>query len=76
MATTTHNTATDYGTTTPRKNGIMGPLIAANNALHFASSVIVMSIAAYFIAKFPHNTHLVYWVSIVRLILSTYHDID
>jgi len=37
-----------------------------------------MSIAAYFISAFPHNTHIVYWVSIVsaELLLSSHSLFD
>jgi hypothetical protein len=43
--------------------------LGLNHWLHWASSIIVMSIAAYFIAKFAHNQHLIYWVTIVRCCL-------
>ncbi|KAH8728315.1 hypothetical protein GQ44DRAFT_757278 [Phaeosphaeriaceae sp. PMI808] len=66
MAEATHAN-TDYGTATPRSNKLHRPLIIANNALHFVSSIIVMSIAAYFIKNYGHNTHLVYWVSIAAI---------
>ena len=36
-----------------------------NHWLHWISAIIVMSIAAYFIAKFSTNTHITYWVTIV-----------
>ncbi|KAF2033058.1 hypothetical protein EK21DRAFT_86498 [Setomelanomma holmii] len=58
---------TDYGAPAVRSNKMHRPLIMANHALHFVSSLIVMSIAAYFIHNFPHNTHLVYWVSIAAI---------
>lgn len=41
--------------------------LTANNVLHWISSIIVMSIAAYFISKYRHNTHLVYWVTIAAI---------
>jgi hypothetical protein len=59
-----HDTS-DYGTATNRSNRLHRPAILANHALHWASSVIVMSIAAYFIDKFSHNTHLIYWICVV-----------
>jgi len=64
MARTTANT--DYGAPAARSDK-MRPLLTANHALHLISSIIVMSIAAYFIAHFNHNTHLRYWVAVVRL---------
>jgi hypothetical protein len=57
----------DYGNVAERSNRMHRPAIIANHALHWASSVIVMSIAAYFIDKFSHNTHLVYWISLVSV---------
>jgi hypothetical protein len=56
---------TDYGAPTARANKFHLHMIIANHTLHLISSLIVMSIAAYFIANFNHNTHIVYWVSIV-----------
>jgi len=38
-----------------------------NHWLHWISAVIVMSIAAYFIAKFHTNTHITYWVTIAAI---------
>src|SRR5689334_17886395 len=61
-----HN-ANDYGAPAARSNKLHRPLLLANNVLHFISTLIVMSIAAYFIHKFKKNTHLVYWVTIVRV---------
>jgi hypothetical protein len=63
---------TDYGaTTTPAREGkLHRPLILASHALHLISSLIVMSIAAYFIAKHRDSTHLRYWVALVSLITS------
>jgi hypothetical protein len=66
MARTTHAPTSDYGAPAAQPNKLLRPLLTANNVLHFISSVIVMSIAAYFIANYNRNTHLVYWVSIVR----------
>ncbi|KAH7079947.1 hypothetical protein BKA63DRAFT_436634 [Paraphoma chrysanthemicola] len=65
----THDTTanTDYGAPAVRSNKLHRPLIMANHALHFVSSLIVMSIAAYFIHNFSKNTHLVYWVSIAAI---------
>ena len=59
-----HNT-NDYGTSAGTSNKLHRPIILANHVLHWISALIVMSIAAYFISAFPHNTHLRYWVSIV-----------
>ncbi|KAF2276390.1 uncharacterized protein EI97DRAFT_458326 [Westerdykella ornata] len=58
----------DYGTAAaPRSNKLHRPLILANHFLHWSSSVIVMSISAYFVAKFSHNTHLIYWLTIAAI---------
>lgn len=60
-------TQTDYGAPSPRRSTttLTRPLLTATHLLHFASSIIVMSIAAYFIANFPpNNTHLRYWVAV------------
>lgn len=57
---------TDYGSPAVRSNRLHRPLLAANHALHLASSLIVLGISAYFINDFTHNTHLRYWVAIVR----------
>lgn len=59
------NTVSDYGAPSTRSSKILRPLILANHALHWISSIIVMSIAAYFIAHYRHNTHLRYWISVV-----------
>jgi len=61
------HTTNDYGSTAVRSNRMHRPAILANHALHWVSSVIVMSIAAYFIDKFSHNTHLVYWISVAAI---------
>jgi len=58
------HTGTDYGTAVNRSNKMHRPLLLANHLLHWISSLIVMSIAAYFISKFSHNTHLRYWVGL------------
>lgn len=55
----------DYGAPAARSSKIHRPLILLNHVLHWISSIIVMSIAAYFIAHYRHNTHLVYWISVV-----------
>lgn len=62
-----HNS--DYGAPVDRTARMHRPLLLANHILHWISSLIVMSIAAYFISKYHarRNTHLIYWVSIVRL---------
>jgi hypothetical protein len=63
-----HNSATtDYGaTTSPRPaNKLHRPLTLANHVLHWISSLIVMSIAAYLISKYRHNVHMRYWVALV-----------
>lgn len=57
---------TDYGTPVLRSNRLHRPLLAANNALHLISSVIVLGISGYFINDFTQNTHLRYWVAVVR----------
>lgn len=58
--------ATDYGAPAVRSNRLHRPLLAANHALHLISSLIVLGISAYFIHEYSHNTHLVYWVALVR----------
>lgn len=55
---------TDYGTAVNRSNKMHRPALLANDVLHFISSLIVMSIAAYFIAAYGHNTHIRYWVAL------------
>ncbi|KAF3002477.1 hypothetical protein E8E13_005524 [Curvularia kusanoi] len=58
---------TDYGSPAVRSNRLHRPLLAANHALHLASSLIVLGISAYFINDFTHNTHLRYWVAIAAV---------
>lgn len=65
MARTHHSN--DYGSSAPARSNSLRPAILANHVLHWVSSIIVMSIAAYFIAKWPHNAHLRYWVSIAAI---------
>lgn len=57
---------TDYGTPVARSDNIYRPILIANHALHFSSSIIVLGISAYFINNYTHNTHLRYWVALVR----------
>ncbi len=57
--------ASDYGTAAGTSNKMHRPAILANHILHWISSIIVMSIAAYFISAFSHNTHIIYWVTVV-----------
>ncbi|KAH7394742.1 hypothetical protein BKA66DRAFT_455687 [Pyrenochaeta sp. MPI-SDFR-AT-0127] len=57
----------DYGAPATRSSKFHRPLILANHALHWISSIIVMSIAAYFIAHYRHNMHLRYWVSVAAI---------
>ena len=64
-------TANDYGTPGPVGASKMRPLLTALHALHLISSIIVMSIAAYFIAHWKSNTHLRYWVALVSLLSPT-----
>jgi hypothetical protein len=54
-----HGTS-DYGTAAGTSNKMHRPAILANHILYWISSLIVMSIAAYFISAFLRNTHLVY----------------
>jgi hypothetical protein len=61
------HTVNDYGAPSTRSSKIHRPLILANHALHWISSIIVMSIAAYFIAHYRHNTHLRYWISVAAI---------
>jgi hypothetical protein len=56
---------TDYGAPAGRSNRAHRPAILANHWLHWSSSVIVLGISAYFIANYSHNTHLIYWITIV-----------
>ncbi|KAJ4345781.1 uncharacterized protein N0V89_011916 [Didymosphaeria variabile] len=61
-------TTNDYGTPGPaRADRTLRPLLLANHALHFASSVIVLGISGYFIAKFDANTHLRYWIGVAAV---------
>ncbi|KAH7394582.1 hypothetical protein BKA66DRAFT_509823 [Pyrenochaeta sp. MPI-SDFR-AT-0127] len=62
-----HNTATDYSNPTTCSNKLHRPLLLANHVLHLFSSIIAMSIAAYFIHNFRRNTHLVYWISVAAI---------
>lgn len=55
----------DYGAPAIRSNKLHRPLIIANHALHIISSLVVLGISAYFIDKYAHNTHLVYWTALV-----------
>jgi len=57
----------NFGAPVNRSNRMHRPAIMANHWLHWISSIIVMSIAAYFIARYSHNTHLVYWVTIASI---------
>ncbi|KAF2627654.1 hypothetical protein BU25DRAFT_300855, partial [Macroventuria anomochaeta] len=59
--------ANDYGAPAVRSNKLHRPLLAANHALHTISSLIVLGISAYFINKYTHNTHLVYWVALAAI---------
>jgi len=59
--------ANDYGRPAYRSNRMHRPAILANHAIHWASSLIVMSIAAYFIAKFSRDAHLVYWICVAAI---------
>jgi len=59
--------ANDYGSPADRSNRMHRPAILANHALHWTSSLIVMSIAAYFIANFSRDTHLVYWICVAAI---------
>ncbi|CBX97669.1 hypothetical protein LEMA_P090780.1 [Plenodomus lingam JN3] len=65
----THTAANDYGApvTNNRSNKLYRPLIMANHVLHWISSIIVLGISAYFIHRYRHNTHLVYWLSIAAV---------
>jgi len=57
----------DYGTPADRSNRAHRPAILANHLLHWASSLIVLGIAAYFINQFSTNTHLTYWITIAAI---------
>jgi len=60
-------TTNDYGSPAVGSNRLHRPAILANLALHWLSTIIILGIAAYFIAKFSHSTHLVYWVSVAAI---------
>lgn len=62
----THHT-NDYGSSAPTRSNRLRPAILANHVLHWISSIIVMSIAAYFIANWPHNVHIRFWVSVAAI---------
>ena len=66
MARTT-TTNSDYGAPTVSANKTSRLLLTATHALHLISSLIVLGIAAYFIANFGHNTHILFWICVVRL---------
>jgi len=55
-----------------RGNRMLRPAILANHFLHWASSVIVMSIAAYFIAHFAHGQHLIFWITVAAVDTAVY----
>lgn len=57
----------DYGVAKPRSDKTHRPLLAAKNGLHWISTLIVMSITAYFISHdwWPVNAHLKFWMAIV-----------
>jgi hypothetical protein len=65
------HTTNDYGTTVNRSTRWHRPTILANHLLHWISSMIVLGISAYFIHEFSHNAHLIYWVTIVSVLV--YH---
>lgn len=65
-ATRETSPANDYGDPAVRSNRLLRPLLSATHALHLISSLIVLGISAYFINNYTHNTHLVYWVALVR----------
>lgn len=58
---------TDYGAPAGRSSRAHRLAILANHWLHWSSSIIVLGISAYFIANYSHNTHLVYWITVVSL---------
>lgn len=58
--------ANDYGAPAVRSHKLHRPLLTATHALHIISSIIVLGITAYFIDNYTHNTHLRYWVALVR----------
>ncbi|KAF2868843.1 hypothetical protein BDV95DRAFT_579487 [Massariosphaeria phaeospora] len=59
--------ANDYGAPADRTSTMLRPLLMANHALHWVSTLIVLAISGYFIDKFSRNTHLVYWISIAAI---------
>jgi hypothetical protein len=65
-ANTTTATTSDYGAPAIRTHKLHRPLLALTHALHLICALIVLGISAYFINNYTHNTHLVYWVSLVR----------
>jgi hypothetical protein len=57
----------DYGVASPRARRVHRAAMAANHALHWISSIVVLGISAYFIHEFANSVHLVYWVTIVSI---------
>ena len=53
-----------YGNTVNRPSGLTRMATILNRWLHFVSVSIVLGIAAYFIAQYTDNTHLVFWLTI------------
>ncbi|KAH3949345.1 hypothetical protein HBI56_103690 [Parastagonospora nodorum] len=66
MARTT-TTNSDYGAPTVSANKTSRLLLTATHALHLISSLIVLGIAAYFIANFGHNTHILFWICVAAI---------
>jgi len=56
-----------HGYDADRSNRQLRPGILVNHWLHWLSSLIVMSIAAYFIDHFHRDEHLIYWVTIAAI---------
>jgi hypothetical protein len=50
---------------TPHDDKKLRTALTATHALHWASSVIVLGIAAWLVAKYPTNVHMGFWVGLV-----------
>ena len=61
----------DYGTPAARTS-TMRPVLMANHAFHFISSIIVLGISAYLINAYTSNTHLRYWVALAAVDIVLY----
>ncbi|KAL6706400.1 hypothetical protein ACN47E_005506 [Coniothyrium glycines] len=65
-------TTDDYGIASSTTSKLHRPLLFATHFVHWVSAIIVMSIAAYFISNYYHNTHLRYWVAVGAVTAALY----